>query len=165
MGIIRHLKTEKIRNLSVRLVPLILLSTIFLSSCSKKPDELYSDGMKSFTAGDYAKAQEYFSDGIKKDGGENLYAGFIAANLVTGKYPQVNSAYNQFTDGIHAALVRLYGDKILKVFGITTKIIPYNTSGGNQIPPDFPQTIVIQAAADYQGYLAVKQQIDGTIKK
>ncbi len=165
MEILRILKTGIFMNFKAWLVPLVLLSTLFLSSCSKKPDELYNDGMKLFIAGDYEKAQKYFSDGIKKNGGENLYAGFIAANLVTGKYPQVNSAYNQFTDGIHGALLRLYGSRVLKMYGITSEIIPYNTSGGNRIPSDFPQTITIQAAADYQGYLAVKQQIDSAVKK
>ena len=138
--------------------------TFSLVSCSKKPAELYDDGMKSFVAGNYEKAQENFSDGIKKAGSDSLYAGFIAANLVTGKYPTVNSAYNDFTEGIHSVLVRMYGERSMKTVSVTNQIIPYKANGGNKLPQDFPQTIEIQAIADRQGFTLIKDQIDKLIK-
>jgi hypothetical protein len=154
----------------------IILSALLLSfllvSCSKKPAELYDEGMKSFTAGNYEKAQESFSDGIKKSveknlfvGNDSLYAGFIAANLVTGKYAPINSAYNDFTDGIHAWLVNSYGERAMKMVGVTKEIIPYKPGGGNRLPPDFPQTVAVQAIADHQGFANMRQQIDSIIKK
>ena len=156
--------------------PIIILSALLLSSllvsCSKKPAELYDDGMKSFTAGNYEKAQESFTDGIKKSvqkdlfvGSDSLYAGFIAANLITGKYAPINSAYNEFTDGIHAWLVNSYGERVIKMVGVTKEIIPYKTGGGNRLPPDFPQTVAVQAIADHQGFANIRQQIDSIIKK
>lgn len=143
----------------------VLAASFLIASCSKKPIELYNDGIKSFTAGNYEKAQENFSDEIKKDGNDSLYAGFIAANLITGKYPQVTQSYNDFTNGIHDTLVKMFGEAAMKYYGATTEIIPYKTGGGNKIPPDFPQTVAIQARADSQGFLAVKQQINNVIKK
>ena len=101
----------------------------------------------------------------KENGSDSLYAGFIATNLVTGKYPQINQTYNDFTDGIHNSLVTMFGEKAMKFYGATTEIIPYKIGGGNQVPPDFPQTIAIQAIADRQGFFAVKQQIDKALKK
>ncbi len=135
-----------------------------LVSCSKKPVELYIDGMKSFTTGSYEKAQEDFSDGIKKGGSDSLYAGFIAANLVTGKYAPVNSAYDDFTDGIHKVLLRMYGERFMKTVNVTSQLIPYKPEGGNKLPQDFPQTIEIQAIADREGFTAVKDQIDKLVK-
>lgn len=155
---------------SIRLfiIPLMLL----LSSCSKKPAELYNEGIKSFAAGNYEKAQENFADGIKKGiqtdspgRSDSLYAGFVAANLATGKYALINAAYNDFTDGIHNSLVKMYGERAMKMVGITKEIIPYKTGGGNQLPSDFPQTVMIQEIADRQGFLTVKQQVDDIIKK
>lgn len=142
---------------------MLVLAFSFIS-CSKKPAELYDEGMKSFFTGNYEKAQENFADGIKKGGSNSLYAGFIAANLVTGKYAPVNSAYNDFTDGIHKVLVMVYGERSMKILGATTKIIPYKTNGGNKLPQDFPQTIEIQAIADRQGFMVIKEQIDKIIK-
>lgn len=169
MEILRHLR---IHNLKLKIVDrrfylleLLLVLVFFLASCSRKPEAFYVDGMKSFAAGKCAEAQEYFADGIRKNGTDSLYAGFIAANLVTGKYAQVNAAYNQFTDGIRGSLVQLYGERVLRLYGITTKIIPYKTSGGNQLPPDFPLTVVVQVRADIQGYFTLKQKIDNLIKK
>ncbi len=144
---------------------LVLTSAFLLASCSKKPAEFYNDGMKSFVAGKYDEAQENFTKGIKKDGNDSLYAGFIAANLVTGKYPHINQVYNDFTDGIHNSLVRMFGERAIKFYGATTEIIPYKTVGGNRLPMDFPQTVAIQALADRQGFFTVKQQIDKVIKK
>lgn len=138
---------------------------MLLASCSRKPEALYVDGMKAFAAGKYTEAQDYFADGIRKNGGDSLYAGFVAANLVTGKYVQVNAAYNQFTDGIRNYLVQLYGERVLQHYGVVAKIVPYKTSGGNQLPSDFPSTIVTQARADIEGYFTLKQQIDNLLKK
>jgi len=154
----------------------LLLITIALAmlsaSCSKKPVELYREGMSSFTAGKYADAQESFARGIKKNvqsdifgKGDSLYAGFIAANLVTGKYSAVNSAYNDFTDSIHASLVRMYGEKTMMLIGATTKIIPYKAEGGNKLPSDFPETVAVQGIADHKDFAAIKQQIDDIIRK
>ncbi len=154
----------KINN-SASVILIALAISCFITSCSKKPGELYNDGLKSFASGDYAKAQENFADGIKKNGSDSLYAGFIAANLVTGKYAPVNSAYNDFTDGIHSLLVKMYGERPMKMVGATTRIIPYKIEGGNQLPPDFPQTVEIQAIADRQGFFFLKQQIDKIVKK
>ena len=154
------------RNPHSKSILLAVLALSFLvSSCSKKPAELYDEGMKSFAAGEYAKAQEYFADGIKKEGSTQLYAGFIAANLVTGKYPQVNTAYNQLSENIHSYLAGRFGERIFRSLGITTELVPYETKGGNTIPTDFPATIVLQASADYSDYLAIQQQIDTIIKK
>jgi hypothetical protein len=136
-----------------------------ISSCSKKPAESYNDGIKAIAANDYARAQDYFADGIKNNGDMKLYAGFIAADLVTGKYPAVISAYNALSDSIHSSLVQMYGARVMKIVGISSKIIPYNTSGGNKIPPDFPDTIVLQCMANYQQYLVMKQQIENAIGK
>ncbi len=147
-----------------RLICVLTLS-LLVASCFKKPAELQESGMKAFAAREYAKAQEYFADGIKKEGNTQLYAGFIAANLVTGKYPEVNSAYNEFSDNIHSSLTELYGERVIRTLGVTTELIPYNIKGGNQIPPDFPQTIALQASADYSAYLTVEQQIDDIVKK
>jgi hypothetical protein len=154
------------RSLISKSILLAVLSLSFLiSSCSKKPAELYDDGMKSFAAGDYAKAQQYFADGIKKEGSTHLYAGFIAANLVTGKYPQVNTAYNQLSGNIHSYLAGRVGERIFRTLGITTELVPYDIKGGNKLPPDFPATIMLQATADYSDYLAIQQQIDTILKK
>jgi hypothetical protein len=143
----------------------VLTSVFLLASCSKKPAELYTDGMKLFATGKYDDAQEDFAKGIKRDGNDSLYAGFITANLVTGKYPQINQIYNDFTDGIHNSLVIMFGERTMKFYGATTEIIPYKTGGGNRVPTDFPQTVAIQALADRQGFFTVKQQIDKVIKK
>lgn len=142
-----------------------LVCIISFASCSRKPAELLNDGMKSFAAGDYTKAQEDFEEGIKKSGSDTLYAGFIAANLVTGKYGPVNSAYNNFTDGIHQALIKMYGEREVKFYGIAKDILPYKTDGANKVPPDFPTTVAIQAIADHQGFYFVKQQIDNILRK
>lgn len=140
-------------------------SAMLLASCSKKPAELYNDGMKSFVAGKYQDAQEDFAKGIKKDGSDTLYAGFIAANLVTGKYTQINQTYNDLSEAIHDSLVALFGEKAMKFYGATTELIPYKIDGGNRLPQDFPQTIVLQSVADRQGFFTIKQQIDKIIKK
>ncbi len=147
------------------IIPILLLMAISIVSCSKKPAQYYDLGMNAFKAGQYAKAQEDFADGIRKGGNTNLYAGFIAANLVTGKYPEVNSAYNGLCDHIHSSLEQMYGPRLISVIGISSKLIPYSTKGGNKIPSDFPETIALQSNVDYQGYLAVKQQIENAIKK
>ncbi len=145
---------------------LVVFSFSFLiASCSKKPAELYDGGMKSFAAKDYAKAQEYFADGIKKEGNMQLYAGFIAANLVTGKYPQVNDAYNKLTEAIRSSLIQRYGKRLIVTLGITTELPPYNVNGGNQIPPDFPGIVMLQAKADYEDFITVEQQIDRIVKE
>jgi hypothetical protein len=163
--ILRNLDSRfKIYDLKFIVAAAFILALSFVS-CSRKPAELYNDGMKSFVAGDYGKAQENFADGIKKGGSDSLYAGFIAANLVTGKYAPVNSAYNDFCDGIHQSLVKVYGARAVKMVGVTSGIIPYKTGGGNKLPQDFPQTIDLQAMADYQGFIAVKQQIDKVVKQ
>jgi len=162
---------EKLRNLNFQLkiynstFRILFALAFLLSSCSKKPAELYNDGIKSFAEGNYEKAQENFSNGIKKGGSDSLYAGFIAANLVTGKYTFINSAYNDFTDGIHKLLVRMYGERTMKAISVTREIIPYKTSGGNKLPQDFPQTVEIQAIADRLGFVNIKQQIDKIIKE
>jgi hypothetical protein len=167
--ILRHLRIDNLKLKIVDgrfyLLQLLLVLAFFLASCSRKPEAFYVDGMKSFAAGKYAEAQEHFANGIRKNGSDSLYSGFIAANLVTGKYDQVNAAYNQFTDGIRSSLVQLYGERVLQRYGITTKIIPYKTSGGNQLPPDFPLTVAVQARADIAGYFTLKQKIDNLIKK
>jgi hypothetical protein len=142
-----------------------LLFAFLNSSCSKKPAELYSDGLKSFAAGNYEKAQQSFADGIRKGTSDSLYGGFIAANLVTGKYASINSAYNDFTNEIHDTLVKMYGARPMKVVAVATEIIPYKTNGGNRLPPDFPQTVATQAIADRRDFLTIKQQIDNIIKK
>ena len=121
--------------------------------------------MKSFAAGDYAKAMDYFADGIKKEDAPNLYSGFIASNLVTGKYPEINSGYNRFTDGIHASLVQMYGLRAVTMFSIAKQLVPYNINGGNKLPADYPETVALQIKADYEGYVTLKQQVDNTIKK
>ena len=166
---LRHLKIVNLKLEIGDLRPHLLLSflilTVFLTSCSRKPEALYTDGMKSFAAGKYSEAQSDFADGIRKNGGDSLYAGFIAANLITGKYAQLNAAYNGFTDGIHSYLVQLYGEKVLQHYSIAAKIIPYKTSGGNELPPDFPSTVLTQARADIEGYFTLKQQIDNVVKK
>ncbi len=144
---------------------LILAFPLFLVSCSKNPQQLQGEGMKAYAAGEYAKAQEYFADGIKKEGTRELYAGFIAANLVTGKYPQINSAYNMFCDNIHASLVNLYGKRSILALGVTSGLTPYKIKGGNQIPSDYPQTIMLQETADFSGYLIIKGQIDSILRK
>jgi len=136
-----------------------------ISSCAKKPAELYQDGMKAYEAGNYSKAQENFAAGIKKNADVNLCAGFIAANLVTGKYPGIITAYNQFSDGIRSEVEKTYGPRVVTALAITSELIPYNTSGGNKIPKDFPQTIVLQASADPGGYYFLTQQIVNIIKK
>ena len=147
------------------IILLVLPLSLLVASCSKKPAQLYDEGMKSFAAGEYAKAQEYFADGIEKEGSTQLYAGFIAANLVTGKYPQVNTAYNQLSENIHSYLAGRFGQRIFRNLGITKELVPYEINGGNTIPPDFPATIVLQASADYTDYIAIQQQIDNVIKK
>ncbi len=152
-----------IRNLNYA-VFLAFVVSLFLSSCSKKPVELYDEGMKSFVAGKYEEAQESFSDGIRKGGSDSLYAGFIAANLVTGKYAGINSAYNDFSDGIHKLLVRLYGERAMKMLSAVDPLIPYKATGGNKLPQDFPQTIEIQAIADREGFAAIKEQIDKIVR-
>ena len=144
---------------------LAVMSPLILMSCSKSPEQYQEEGLKAFAAGQYAKAQEYFADGIKKEGNTQLYAGFIAANLVTGKYPEIISAYNRLSDDIHSSLIRLYGKGLFANLGITTDLIPYKVDGGNQIPPDFPQTIALQANADFDGYITIKGQIDGILRK
>jgi hypothetical protein len=161
----------RIQNPKFRIL-LMVTSAFLVASCAKKPVELYKDGLKSFAAGNYEKAQENFSDGIRKndqadsfDRSDSLYAGFIAANLVTGKYASINSAYNDFTKGIHDSLINLYGQRAMKMVEVTSEITPYKTGGGNRLPPDFPQTVVIQAIADHQGFYNIKQQIDGVVKK
>ena len=165
MEILRNLNLQfKILNLKIIIFILPTL-VLLVVSCSKKPAELYNDGMKSFASGNYEKAQENFADGIKKNGSDSLYAGFIAANLVTGKYSSVNSAYNDFSDGIHNIIIRLYGPKAVRALGIAKELIPYKAEGGNKLPADFPQTIAIQAVADRDGFFVVKQQIDKIIKK
>jgi len=146
-------------------VLLLLLVSLAVSSCAKKPQELYDLGMKSYSAGDYSGALDYFKDGIRKDDSPNLYSGFIAADLVTGKYPEIISAYNNFSDGIHASLVRKFGTRTVSAYSIAKELIPYKTSGGNKLAPDFPGTIQLQIKADYQGYLTLKQQVDIVIKK
>lgn len=147
------------------LILFALVCIISFASCSKKPAELLSDGLKSFSAGDYAKAQEDFEDGIKKNGGDTLYDGFIAANLVTGKYAPINSDYNSFTDGIHQSLIKMYGERQVRFYAITKEILPYKTEGGNKVPPDFPETVATQAMADRQGFYFIKQQIDNILRK
>ncbi len=171
-NIMRWMKRDLRKIFSTSMGLFIIPFIFLLSSCSKKPAELYSDGMKSFAAGNYEKAEENFADGIKKGvqtdsprRSDSLYAGFVAANLVTGKYAEINAAYNDFTDGIHNSLVKMYGERAMKTVGIAKEIIPYKTGGGNQLPPDFPQTVVIQEIADRQGFFTVKQQVDAVIKK
>jgi len=151
--------------ISKLVILLVLLSVFFLSSCSKKPTELYNEGMNSFASGNYEKALENFADGIRKDGNDSLYSGFIAANLATGKYALINSAYNDFTAGIHDSLLIIYGKRAMKIVGITSEIIPYKTEGGNMLPPDFPQIVDVQAIADRQAFATIKQQIDKIVKK
>ena len=121
--------------------------------------------MKAFAAGDYAKAEEYFAEGIRKGGDERLYAGFVAANLITGKYPGTNSAYNDFCDRIHSFLAGRYGEQLFLSVGITTKLIPFKVDGGNDIPHDYIQTIVLQENADFGGFIALKDQINSVLKK
>jgi len=165
--------TSKLKIPNLKLVMIAsVLTALYLASCSKKPAELYNDGMKLFVAEKYADAQTDFGKGIKKEDqhdlfsrNDSLYAGFIAANLVTGKYPQINQTYNDFTNGIHDSLVRMFGKRAMKALGITTEVIPYKIEGGNRVPADFPQTIVLQAVADHQGFFTIKQQIDKTIKQ
>ncbi len=153
------------RTISKSHIVLVLMLSLFVASCAKKPAQLYDDGMKAFAAGEYDRAQEDFADGIKKEGGAQFYSGFIAANLVTGKYPQINSAYNQLSDKIHSSLVALYGKNLFLELGIAKELIPYNVNGANQVPPDFPETIGLQAKADYEDYLAIEQEIDNLVKK
>ena len=152
---------------------LLSLTLVFtLASCSKKPAELYKEGMKSFAAGNYEKSQENFSDGLRKISeedpewrGDSIYAGFIAANLVTGKYPSLISAYNDFSNGIHASLVAMYGQRAMKITSVASALIPYKNNGGNRLPPDFPLTVFIQSVADHRGFANIKQQIDSLVKK
>ncbi len=156
----------RVSGILTKSVPLVILSlSLLFTSCSKKPAQLKEEGMTAFAAGEYAEAQEYFADGIEKEGSTQLYSGFIAANLVTGKYPQVNTAYNQLSENIHSYLAGRFGERIFQNLGITRELIPYEIKGGNTIPPDFPATIVLQAAADYTDYLAIQQQIDTIVKK
>ncbi len=164
LGLDKSKQASSFRN---RILAVFLAVTFIctLSSCSKKPAELYEEGMKAYIAQDYTKAQDDFARGIKKEGDTKLYAGFIAANLVTGKYPNVITAYNTLSDSIHSTLVRILGAKSVGSYGITSKIIPYKTTGGNIVPPDFPETIVLQATADFREYLVVKQQIENDIRK
>ncbi|MGC8654175.1 MAG: hypothetical protein ACP5US_09330 [Candidatus Kryptoniota bacterium] len=151
----------------MKLLLILCLTVVSLSllSCAKKPTELYADGIKQLKAGYFKKAQEYFADGIKKDGGDSLYAAFIAANLVTGKYPDINSAYNDFTSEIRGAVEHLYGYRFVHLYGITSKIIPYNVKGGNQIPDDFYLIVQLQIASDYPGFMSLKQLIYQTVKR
>ncbi len=148
---------------------LFLLLTValplLLVSCSKNPRQFQEEGMKAYVAGDYAKAQDFFADGIKKEGSRELYAGFIAANLVTGRYPQINAAYNTLCDDIHASLVNLYGKRSVQALGVTSGLTPYKIAGGNQVPSDYPQTIMLQENADFSGYLTIKGQIDSILRK
>lgn len=155
------------RGKRLRLLALAAALTLplVLMSCSKKPAQLQEDGMKAFAAGNYAKATEYFAEGIRKGGDERLYAGFIAANLMTGKYPKANAAYNDFCESIHSFLVGRYGEQIFSVVGITTKLIPFKVDGGNDIPKDYMQTITLQADADFNGFIALKDQINSALKK
>ena len=78
---------------------------------------------------------------------------------------RINQTYNDFTDGIHNSLVTMFGERPMKFYGATTRIIPYKIEWGNQLPPDFPQTVAIQAIADRQGFFSLKQQIDKIVKK
>jgi hypothetical protein len=151
----------------MKLLVLLFLAGVSLSllSCAKKPAELFTQGIKQLKAGDFTKAQEYFEDGIKKDGGDSLYAAFIEANLLTGKYPEINSAYNDFSSEIRGAVEHLYGYRFVRLYGITSKIIPYNVKGGNQIPVDFYLTIQLQIASDYPGFMQLKQLIYQTVKR
>jgi hypothetical protein len=152
--------------LKTKLIIALLLSfQLFFGACSKKPAELYNEGMKSFTSGKYLEAQETFEKGIRKYDSDSLYSGFIAANLVTGKYPHVNESYNNFTDKIHDTLIKMFGEKIIRYYGITTSIVPYQVKGGNRIPPDFPATIAIQALADPEGFVTIKKEINKIVKK
>lgn len=144
---------------------LALVASVLFTSCSKKPAELQELGMKAYAAGEYAKAQEYFAEGIKKEGTRELYAGFIAANLMTGKYPAINTAYNGFCDDIHASLVARYGKGLFLKFGIVTDLKPYNTHGSNELPPDYSRTIMLQESAFYSGYMSLKGQIDSIVRK
>ncbi len=143
---------------------LLFLFALLLSSCSKKPAEYYRDGMASFLAGNYAEAQATFAKGIKDGGSDSLYAGFVASNLVTGKYPQVTAAYNKLSESIHRSLTELYGRQAVSMLGITTDLIPYNVNGRNKIPPDFPQIVMLQRAASYREYLALKQEVENQIR-
>lgn len=143
----------------------VLSLPLVLASCSKNPKQMQEEGMKALAAGDYAKAQEYFADGIKKEGNERLYAGFIVTNLVTGKYPKANSAYNFFCQGIHNFLAGRYGEGIFFSAGITTKLIPFKINGGNDIPSDYMQTILLQAGADFSGFAELKDRINSILKK
>jgi hypothetical protein len=143
-----------------------------IASCSKKPMEFYHEGIKSFTAGKFEEAQESFSEGIRrslKEGSslrnDSLYAGFIAANLVTGKYAPIISAYNDLSKRIHTTLAGMYGERTMKMLGIVKEIVPYDTSGGNRLPRDYPQTIAIQAIADNSGFSMIEQQVDEIVKK
>ncbi len=154
------------RRTIVRFVLVVaLVMPLALSSCSKDPEQLQEEGMKAFAAKEYAKAQDYFAEGIKKDGNENLYAGFVAANLITGKYPEINSAYNTLCEGIHDFLASRYGEGIFFTAGITTKLVPYKVDGGNDIPSDYIQTILLQINVDFSGYIALKDRINGVLKK
>ncbi len=153
-----------IRDTSVALIAVLSIS-LMMASCSKKPAELQEEGMKAFAASQYKEAQEYFSDGIEKGATTQLYAGFIAANLATGKYPQINSAYNAFSDQIHSYVVGRYGMMYSLGAGIVKNLAPYNVNGQNVLPSDFPQTIAQQARADSSGFMMVRQQIDGVVKK
>lgn len=141
------------------------IGSLMLASCSKTPEQYRQLGMKAFVAGEYAKAQKYFSEGIEKEGTRELYAGFIAANLVTGKYPQINSAYNRFCSDIHDSLVSKYGQVFFMTFGIATKLIPYKIDGANRLPPDFPQIVALQESVDFDGYVRIKGQIDSIVRK
>jgi len=163
--ILRHLKMKfKVDDSRLMFFSALLLAFLS-SSCSKKPAELYDDGAKSFTSGSYERAQQSFTDGIRKGSSDSLYAGFIAANLVTGEYATIISAYNDFTNEIHDSVVKIYGARPAKVVAIATQIIPYKTGGGNRLPPDFPQTVEMQAIVDHQDFLTIKEQIDSIIKK
>ena len=84
---------------------------------------------------------------------------------MTGKYTGINSAYNTFCDDIHASLVNRYGKRMFFTLGITTDLIPYKITGGNQLPPDYLRTIVLQESADFGGYLALKGQIDSILRR
>ncbi len=145
-------------------VTTLALSLVF-TSCSRKPAQLQEDGMKAFAAGNYAEAGKYFAEGIRKGGDRQLYAGFIASNLVTGRYPKANAAYNNFCEGIHSYLAGRYGEQPVAAMGITTKLIPFKVDGGNVIPADYIRTILLQADADYAGYITLKNQINTVLKK
>lgn len=151
--------------ISASVLVLAFSMSMLLTSCSKTPEQYQEMGMKAYTAGQYAKAQKYFADGIEKEGTRELYAGFIAANLMTGKYPQINSEYNRFCADIHTSLVAKYGQTFFLTFGITTKLIPYKINGGNQLTQDFPQIIALQESVDFSGYIRIKGQIDSIVRK